>query len=83
VLLVAAQPTRGLDVGAVETVYGHIRSACTRGAGVLLISSELDELIAVSDRIAVIYRGRIMGQLPATPSNREAIGALMSGGNAA
>lgn len=79
VLLVAAQPTRGLDVGAVETVYGHIRAACNRGAGVLLISSELDELIAVSHRIAVIYRGRIMGELPAIPSNREAIGALMSG----
>ncbi len=79
VLLVAAQPTRGLDVGAVETVYGHIRSACGRGAGVLLISSELDELIAVSDRIAVIYRGRIVGEMPATQKNREAIGALMSG----
>jgi simple sugar transport system ATP-binding protein len=78
-VLIAAQPTRGLDVGAVETVYGHIRSACRRGAGVLLISSELDELIAVSHRIAVIYRGRIMGELPATPDNREAIGALMSG----
>jgi simple sugar transport system ATP-binding protein len=82
VLLVAAQPTRGLDVGAVETVYGHIRSACQRGAGVLLISSELDELIAVSDRIAVIYRGRIVGELAATPTNREAIGALMSGNTA-
>jgi general nucleoside transport system ATP-binding protein len=78
-VLIASQPTRGLDVGAVETVYGHIRSACARGAGVLLISSELDELIAVSDRIAVIYRGRIIGELPATAANREAIGALMSG----
>lgn len=78
-LLIAAQPTRGLDVGAVETVYRHIRSACDRGAGVLLISSELDELIAVSDRIAVIYRGRIIGALPATKGNRDAIGALMSG----
>ena len=82
VLLVAAQPTRGLDVGAVETVYGHIRSACRRGAAVLLISSELDELIAVSDRIAVIYRGRIVGELAASPANREAIGALMSGNTA-
>ena len=78
-VLIAAQPTRGLDVGAVEAVYRHIRSACARGAAVLLISSELDELIAVSDRIAVIYRGRIVGTLPATPANRGAIGALMSG----
>jgi len=79
VLLVAAQPTRGLDVGAVEAVYTQIRAACTRGAGVLLISSELDELIAVSDRIVVIYRGRVLGELSAEPGNREKIGALMSG----
>jgi simple sugar transport system ATP-binding protein len=78
-VLIAAQPTRGLDIGAVEAVYGHIRAACERGVGVLLISSELDELIAISDRIAVIYRGRIVGELRATSANRDAIGALMSG----
>jgi ABC-type lipopolysaccharide export system ATPase subunit len=75
----AAQPTRGLDVGAVSAVYGHIRAARARGAGVLLISSELDELIAVADRILVIYRGRIVGEMAAAPGNREAIGSLMSG----
>jgi simple sugar transport system ATP-binding protein len=79
VFLLAAQPTRGLDVGAVSTVYGHIRAARARGAGVLLISSELDELIAVADRILVIYRGRIVGEMAAAPGNREAIGGLMSG----
>ena len=79
VFLLAARPTRGLDVGAVSTVYGHIRSARDRGAGVLLISSELDELIAVADRILVIYRGRIVGEMAAAPDNREAIGSLMSG----
>ena len=79
VFLLAAQPTRGLDVGAVSTVYGHIRAARDRGAGVLLISSELDELIAVADRILVIYRGRIVGEMAAAPGNREAIGSLMSG----
>ena len=79
VFLLAAQPTRGLDVGAVSTVYGHIRAARARGAGVLLISSELDELIAVADRILVIYRGRIVGEMAAAPGNREAIGSLMSG----
>ena len=62
VFLLAAQPTRGLDVGAVEAVYRHIRAACAAGVGVLLISSELDELIAVADRILVLYRGRIMGE---------------------
>ena len=77
--LVAAQPTRGLDVGAVAAVYGHIRSACERGAAVLLISSELDELIAVADRIVVLYRGRIMGNCAADPTERERIGAMMAG----
>jgi general nucleoside transport system ATP-binding protein len=77
--LLAAQPTRGLDVGAVAAVYGHIRSACQRGAAVLLISSELDELIAAADRIVVLYRGRIMGSCAADPNERERIGAMMAG----
>lgn len=77
--LMAAQPTRGLDVGAVEAVYGHIRAACDRGVGVLLISSELDELINVADRVVVIYRGRIMGECRADPAERDRIGAWMAG----
>jgi simple sugar transport system ATP-binding protein len=77
--LLAAQPTRGLDVGAVEAVYTQIRAARDRGAGVLLVSSELDELIAVADRIMVIYKGRIVGELAAARECRETIGALMSG----
>lgn len=80
--LLAAQPTRGLDVGAVEAVYRAIRDAAQRGIGVLLISSELDDLIAVSHRIVVLYRGRIVGEMPADPKNRETIGHLMSGGTA-
>jgi len=79
VFLLAAQPTRGLDVGAVEAVYGQIRAACRDGAGVLLISSELDELIDVADRIIVLYRGRVMGHCPAEPAQRERIGAMMAG----
>jgi simple sugar transport system ATP-binding protein len=79
VFLLAAQPTRGLDVGAVEAVYTEIRGACDRGAGVLLVSSELDELLAVADRVLVIYRGRILGELPARPEHRGAVGAMMSG----
>jgi ABC-type uncharacterized transport system ATPase subunit len=79
VFLLAAQPTRGLDVGAVEAVYGQIREACRRGAGVLLISSELDELIDVADRIVVLYRGRVMGHCPAEAAQRERIGAMMAG----
>jgi simple sugar transport system ATP-binding protein len=79
VALVAAQPTRGLDVSAVEAVYRQIRAAARRGVGVLLISSELDELIAVADRITVLYRGRLVGERPADMNERGAIGALMSG----
>ncbi len=77
--LLAAQPTRGLDVGAVEAVYGHIVAACERGVGVLLISSELDELLQVADRIVVLYRGRIMGECEANAAQRERIGAWMAG----
>ena len=79
VALVAAQPTRGLDVSAVEAVYRQIRAAARRGVGVLLISSELDELLAVADRVAVLYRGRLVGERPAEMTERGAIGALMSG----
>jgi general nucleoside transport system ATP-binding protein len=79
VFLLAAQPTRGLDVGAVEAVYGQIRAACEQGVGVLLISSELDELLSVAHRIVVLYRGRIMGHCKAEPANRERVGAMMAG----
>ena len=77
--LLAAQPTRGLDVGAVEAVYGHIVGACRRGVGVLLISSELDELLQVAHRVVVLYRGRIMGECEAGAAQRERIGAWMAG----
>jgi general nucleoside transport system ATP-binding protein len=77
--LVAAQPTRGLDVGAVAAVYSHIRDAGSRGVAILLVSSELDELLTVADRIVVLYRGRIMGSCIADPARREAIGAMMAG----
>jgi simple sugar transport system ATP-binding protein len=77
--LVAAQPTRGLDVGAVAAVYTHIRAARERGVAILLVSSELDELLSVADRIVVLYRGRIMGSCEASPARREQIGAMMAG----
>jgi simple sugar transport system ATP-binding protein len=82
-VLIAAQPTRGLDVGAVAAVYDHIRAARDEGVGVLLISSELDELMAVADRVLVMYRGRIMGTCVPDVSQlnlqRERIGAWMAG----
>ncbi|MCS3430756.1 ABC transporter ATP-binding protein [Klebsiella sp. BIGb0407] len=79
VLLVAAQPTRGLDVGAVAAVYRHIQDARDRGVGVLLISSELDEVLAVADRVVVFYRGKIIGTSLRGQHDRAAIGAWMAG----
>ncbi|HEY2560478.1 MAG TPA: ABC transporter ATP-binding protein [Caldimonas sp.] len=78
-LLVAAQPTRGLDVGAVEAIYAQIRAAADRGVAVLLASSELDELLAVADRLLVMYRGRVMGECAASQESRPRIGAWMAG----
>ena len=77
--LVAAQPTRGLDVGAVAAVYDHIRDARDKGAAVLLVSSELDELLSVADRVVVLYRGKVMGTCVADPAQRGVIGAMMAG----
>jgi ABC-type uncharacterized transport system ATPase subunit len=77
--LLAAQPTRGLDVGAVEAVYEQIRRARARGVAVLLISSELEELLSVCDRVLVLYRGRIVGEVPGGLAQHEAVGRLMSG----
>lgn len=78
-LVVASSPTRGLDVGAIEYVHTLLISLRNNGAGVLLISEDLDEVINLSDRIAVIYKGRIMAVMPAGESNRERIGMLMAG----
>jgi ABC-type uncharacterized transport system ATPase subunit len=83
VFLLAAQPTRGLDVGAVEAVYAQIRKARERGVAVLLISSELEELLSVCDRVLVMYRGRIVGAVPGGPEQHETVGRLMSGQDAA
>jgi simple sugar transport system ATP-binding protein len=76
-LLIAAQPTRGLDVGAVEFVYQRLFEHKARGGGVLLISTELEEVLSLSDRIAVIAGGRILGNFDADNADVETIGLLM------
>lgn len=78
-VLVAAQPTHGLDVGAVEYMTEQLRAAARRGVAVLLISTELEEILAMSDRIAVIHRGRILGCFPRSEANLERIGLMMGG----
>jgi simple sugar transport system ATP-binding protein len=76
-VMIAVQPTRGLDVGAIEGVHKYLLAEREAGAGVLLISEELEELLALSDRIYVIYEGQIMGEV--TDGSLEAIGLMMTG----
>jgi general nucleoside transport system ATP-binding protein len=77
-LLIAAQPTRGVDVGSTEFIHARVIRERDQGAAVLLVSSELDEILALADRIAVMYGGRILAVLPPdTP--REQIGLVMAG----
>ena len=78
-LIVAAQPTRGLDVGAMEYIHKRILEERKRGAAVLLISEDLDEIMMLSDRIAVIYEGEILGEVAVEKASREQIGLWMSG----
>ena len=78
-LLIASQPTRGLDVGSIEYIHQEIVRMRDAGCGVLLVSAELDEILALSDRIAVMYEGRIMDILPAEQANKEKLGLLMAG----
>ena len=78
-VVIASQPTRGLDVGAMEYIHQRILQERERGAGVLLISEDLDEVFALSDRIVVIYEGEIMGEASGENASREQIGLWMSG----
>lgn len=78
-VLVAAQPTRGLDVGAIEYMSERLRSAAADGVAILLISSELEEIMDLADRIAVMYRGRIVGEMPRDEADLEELSLLMGG----
>jgi general nucleoside transport system ATP-binding protein len=78
-VLVAAQPCRGLDVGAIEFIGLRLRAAADRGIAVLLISNELEEILALADRLAVIHAGRIVGEMTRADADIERIGLLMGG----
>ena len=78
-LIVAVHPTRGVDVGAVEAIHAQLREQQARGAATLLISEDLDELVALADDIAVLFEGRVMGVVPARRADREQIGLMMAG----
>jgi simple sugar transport system ATP-binding protein len=78
-ILIAAQPTRGVDVGSIEFIHRRIVEQRDHGLAVLLVSSELDEVLSLSDRVAVIYRGKIAAVLEGDQIERERIGLLMAG----
>ncbi|MEA2662791.1 MAG: ral nucleoside transport system ATP-binding protein [Chloroflexota bacterium] len=78
-LIVISQPTRGLDIGSTEYVWERLLEQRAQGCGILLISSELDEIRALSDRIAVMFEGRLVATLPAAQATEERLGLLMAG----
>ncbi|MGH2699176.1 MAG: ABC transporter ATP-binding protein, partial [Actinomycetota bacterium] len=78
-LLIASQPTRGLDVGSIQYIHGQIVAKRDEGAAVMIVSSELDEILALGDRVAVMYDGRIIGVLEGGEATRERCGLLMAG----
>lgn len=78
-VLIAAQPTHGLDVGAIEYMSAQLKAIAESGVAVLLISTELDEIFSMSDRIAVIHRGRIVGEMDRRDADLERVGLLMGG----
>ncbi len=79
ICLISNQPTRGLDVGAIEYVHKRLLKQCEKGTGLLIISDDLDELITLADRILVMFKGSIVGELDPSVATREEIGLLMAG----
>ena len=79
-LLVASQPTRGVDIGAIESIEMILEEVKAKGVGVLLVSADLREILSLSDRILVMYEGRITGSMPVSEANETSLGILMMGG---
>lgn len=81
-LLIAAQPTRGIDVGSIEFIHQQIVAQRDRGVAVLVVSAELDEVLSLADRVVVMFDGRIVANLPIEEATRERVGLLMAGSEA-
>ncbi len=79
-VLLVGQPTRGVDIGAIEFIYSQLRALRAQGCAVLVLSSELDEILALSDRVVVMCQGRITGELPIDACSENRLGILMTGG---
>ena len=78
-VLLASQPTRGVDVGAIEFIHSRLREARAEGKAILLVSAELKEVLALSDRVAVMYRGKFSKIIPAAEASEESLGEYMTG----
>ena len=78
-VLLVGQPTRGVDIGAIEFIHGRLRALRDAGGAVLVVSSELDEILALSDRVVVMNAGRVAGELPIAQCSEAALGRLMGG----
>ncbi len=78
-VLLVGQPTRGVDIGAIEFIHGQLRALRDAGCALLLVSSELDEILALADRVIVMHRGRIGGELPIAACSESRLGLLMAG----
>jgi simple sugar transport system ATP-binding protein len=78
-VLLAAQPTRGVDVGAIEFIHAQLRAARNAGKAILLVSADLSEILALSDRVAVMYGGKLVAMLPRSESSAEVLGPYMTG----
>jgi simple sugar transport system ATP-binding protein len=81
-VLLAAQPTRGVDVGAIEFIHGQLLAARAAGKAILLVSAELSEILELSDRVAVMYGGRVVAIVPRADASAESLGPLMTGASA-
>ena len=82
-VLIASQPTRGVDIGSIESIHAMIRKAADEGTSVVLISTELEEILSLSDRVVVLYEGQIAGEVDAGNTSEEELGLLMTGGSRA
>ena len=81
-LLIASQPSRGVDIGAIESIRRILNEVKTKGKGILLVSADLEEILSLSDRIIVMYEGKVTGEMHAEEANEDNIGMLMMGGRA-
>jgi simple sugar transport system ATP-binding protein len=78
-VLIAEQPTRGVDVGAIEFIHGQLVAERDKGRAVLLVSAELGEILALSDRVLVMYEGRVIAEVPGAEATETSLGLLMAG----